>query len=262
MTLRPAALLLLTACGPLSTKEVSLSTADDPGHPPLTAVRATYGTGDLQASVRAGSDELDVDAVLRWRGDEPEATLDVTDEGVAVLGNTCGDKARTCATDLDLVGPGLPLTVDLGTGDVVVDGGWAPLDVKVGTGDVDVRIGGGALKLDTGTGALTGAHVVATTADLRVGSGGLDLSFDAADEVAADVGTGDVTLRFAEAPSDVAVFAGTGDVVLSLPAGAYALDLTTGTGDVSVAGVTDDASAPVRVKVSVGTGDVTVRATE
>jgi hypothetical protein len=151
-----------------------------------------------------GAGEIDVvgedrstvegEVTLQWRGDRPELTEEVRD-GTLVLRQDCSQ----C---------GFQYTVQV------------PADVD--------------LTLAAATGSIDGRG-------LR------------GESVAVDVGTGDVDLTFDAAPRDVVVEAGTGDVDIEVPDEPYDVTTDVGVGDTSVdVNQSGDADRSITVEVGVG----------
>lgn len=207
---------------------------------PIHAVVVDGGVGDITVRSHAepgvrGEAELFADS-----GDA-EPLLRVED-GVLHVSIDCSGRG-CCGADLSLAIPAdASLEIGHGVGDVDVADLTGLVAIDVGTGDIELDNLGGTLGLNTGTGSIEG-H------DLR-GS-----------EVVADVGTGDITLRYEDdAPlSVVHIDLGVGAVELSVPGGGYALNLDRGVGDVDVSGVEDRGDSGRRIDVDVGTGDIDIR---
>ncbi len=143
-----------------------------------------------------------------------------------------------CTVDLEIIVPGaLPVEIDLGAGNVVLDGLAGDLEIDVGAGDV--------------RGAASGS-------DVAVATGAGDIELDRlVGAVEAKTGTGGVTLRFDATPRGaIEATTGVGDVAVQLPAGAV-VDVSASTGLGSVhQGLTERDGAETVVRASTGVGDV------
>ncbi len=207
---------------------------------PIHAVVVDGGVGNV--TVRSHAEPgVRGEADLFADGGRAEPILRVED-GVLHVGVDCSGRG-CCGADFSLVIPtAADLEVGLGVGDVDVADISGLVTIDVGTGDIELDALGGRLGLNTGTGSIEGK-------DLR-GS-----------EVVADIGTGDIMLRYDDdAPLEmVRVDLGVGAVELSVPGGGYALDLDRGVGDMDVSGIDDRDDSGRRIHVDVGTGDIEIR---
>jgi len=124
-----------------------------------------------------------------------------------------------------------------------------PVELDIGSGDVDV-VGVAALKVDTGSGDVK-ARDIKGPVTAKAGSGDIVLERIGALKVPS-IGSGDFRARQVGGPAEVGVI-GSGDLELSDVGGAVKID-TVGSGDVEVrtvkGGVTVD---------TIGSGDLTVR---
>jgi hypothetical protein len=171
-------------------------------------------------------------------------TVDVTTTGssVSVTVHCPWFVASECSVDLTVaIPPRLEVTASTDTGNLTADG-LDDLSLQTDTGDLQVNGGSGFLHLSSQTGDITGVAI------------------DAPSVTASDQ-TGDVSLDFAQAPSNVSAQDQTGDVTVTLPAGGtpYAVSAHTQTGDTNVEVPTNPASTD-EISASTSTGDVTVDA--
>jgi hypothetical protein len=120
----------------------------------------------------------------------------------------------------------------------VVPAGLA-VDVQTGSGDLDVSGLLGTLVLHTGSGDVRGQGLAAI-------------------ELAAQTGSGDISLEVNEPAQNVRLQTGSGDVALGVPAGSYRLSNSTGSGDRRVHDVEGDPAAPGVIEIRTGSGDVTI----
>ena len=171
-------------------------------------------------------------------------TVDVTTTGasVSVTVHCLWFVASECSVDLTVaIPPRIEVTASTDTGNLTSNG-LDDLSLQTDTGDLQVNGGSGYLHLGSQTGDITGVAI------------------DAPSVTASDQ-TGDVSLDFAQAPTDVSGQDQTGNVTVTLPAGAtaYAVSAHTDTGDTSVEVPTNPASTD-EISASTSTGDVTVNA--
>jgi hypothetical protein len=221
-------IVMLIGCGEMMESEGRVTLEET-----VAGVHVDIGTG----SVRVSGDETITSPRFRWRkqwiGEEP--TLEHSVDGDQLL-ITSHEEGLFASIDLDLDVPlGTVVVADLGTGDFT-GRTLADLTIDIGTGDALVEDVGGPFTASLGTGDLDGT-----------GLGGVVLS---------DVGTGDTRLSTV-VPVDVQADSGTGDIDLEVPTGTYRLTTDVGTGDVNVNGVQDGEEGPV-LFLSTGTGDLRV----
>ncbi|MCA9493830.1 MAG: hypothetical protein KC656_10520 [Myxococcales bacterium] len=89
-----------------------------------------------------------------------------------------------------------------------------------------------------------------------LGGGDVDARVPGGIPIEAFLDQGDITVELAE-PADVVLCVAAGSVTLVVPPGRYDLDLDIGAGSISQ-GVVDDPSAPYRLSVCAGAGDLSV----
>ncbi len=143
-------------------------------------------------------------------------------------------------------------SLDIATGEIIVQGGEGTLSADTGSGDVQVHQQKGDVTVDTGSGDVRLEEVAAGKIDVDTGSGDIRLQGVAA-AVTADTGSGDIVGRALTLGSTVAADTGSGDVYLSGDFSAVAkLDIDTGSGDVTLE--TNPASAVPQVRMAIGTG--------
>jgi len=109
---------------------------------------------------------------------------------------------------------------------------------------------------ETGSGDMT---LRSLTGPLTVtaGSGDIDASGLAGKTVAATAGSGDIELKYATAPDAAELEAGSGNVTLRVPDGPYAVRTEVGSGEATVS-VNNDPAASRKVSLTAGSGDVSV----
>lgn len=192
-------------------------------HPGVTNLVIASDAGDVR--IGAGPDgSAQTARVLRWTGD---AKPEITDE---VVGDTLRITVR-CPEAADGGQSAVDIMATLPAGGTV--------ETAVGTGDITIDGLAGQQSLTTAAGDVLGIG-------LR------------ADRVEARSSAGEITLRFAVAPSRVQVSGVAGDVQVVLPDGdAYVVEGGSETGEVMVT-VAQDAAAGRRITASTGSGDVMV----
>ncbi|GAA2854212.1 hypothetical protein GCM10010517_12240 [Streptosporangium fragile] len=161
---------------------------------------------------------IHVTETVHWRGKRP-ATEHNVDGGRLTLRYACDDPS--CSVDYKVEVPrGLTAKLDTGSGTITLRGLSGKVDAVSGSGDVDAG-------------------------DLR------------ARRFVADTGSGEIEARFRGTPDHVEIESGSGDATAYLPKGSYDVTAETGSGDRTIE-VTDDPSAPRKVTVKTGSGNVGV----
>ncbi|MFG3439848.1 DUF4097 family beta strand repeat-containing protein [Nonomuraea sp. NPDC047897] len=214
-----ASAALLTGCG-LSglTGPSNKDTASYDVTEKVAALRVEPGSGDAVITEYDGT-AVRVTETLRWRNTKPDAEH-VVESGTLRLSYKCAD-SMGCHVDYKVQVPkGLTVDVDSGSGNVTLRSLSGPLTLTMGSGDVD------------GAG-LTGKRLTA------------------------ELGSGDMELKYAAPPDDARLEAGSGNIVLRMPGGPYAVTTELGSGDATVSVGRDDA-APRKVTITSGSGDVKV----
>ncbi|MBN6054623.1 DUF4097 family beta strand repeat protein [Nonomuraea sp. RK-328] len=217
-----ASAVLLTGCG-----------LDAIGNP-KNQETSTYQAKDKvqQLHLRSGSGDVTVtesDAAyvsvtetLYWSNDKPRAGHKV-EGGTLSVYYDCQRSWGSCGVNYKVEIPkGLQVNVDAGSGDLTLRSLTGPLDLKAGSGDVEGS-----------------------------GLGGKKLL--------AEVGSGNVDLKYAAAPDSVELSVGSGDAALTVPDETYDVYTKVSSGDASVS-VKDDSSSPRKISLTAGSGDVTVSA--
>lgn len=196
------------------------------------------GANDIE--VRAGSAAGTVDVLTRARCPSGSVPKPSWSGDTLVADGSCGGFLGWGGVDHVVIVPdGTAVTVQAGSGDVVVAGALGPIRARSGSGDVMARDVTGALNLESGSGDVEGS---------RLGQG----------DVTATTGSGDVDLEFSSAAAAVRVQTGSGDASVRLPAGSYDVSPDTDSGDVEVR-VTDNPTSTDHVTVRTGSGDIEVR---
>ncbi|MFG1943598.1 DUF4097 family beta strand repeat-containing protein [Nonomuraea sp. NPDC048826] len=186
----------------------------------VTKLEVRNGSGDTLITETWGG-AVKVDETLHWRGDKPKTEHTVNGDTLLIT-YECARAWGDCGVNYKIEIPkGLEVVAKAGSGDVTLRSLSGPLVVTSGSGTVDAT-------------GLTGKTVTA------------------------EMGSGDLKLEYAAAPDDAQLETGSGSVVLRLPDEGYDVDAEVGSGEATVS-VRDDQNAPRKVKVSAGSGDVSVQ---
>lgn len=228
LVLLPVLGVLLAGCG-----GVTLTTGSEPAGGEVTTERGTDRHAGAVGRVEIVSDAGDVtlrpgpegsatvDHERRWTGPRPELTQELVGDVLRITAR-CPEPGERCETRLTVTVPAAAgSSVDLGAGDVLVEG-------------------------------LTGAH------ELRTAGGDVTGSGLAGPRVSGTSTAGDVALGFAAPPAAVVAESTAGDVDVVVPIGpVYRVDAGTTAGSVEV-GVADDPGADATISAHSTAGDVRV----
>lgn len=195
------------------------------------------GTGDILVRP-SDDDQVHVVRIARFSGERPTFTEQANGSGDRLSASCAtGWLWWGCSVDYEVAVPaGMSLRLHTDTGDVTASEVDGSLEATSGTGDVRAFGVDGPLHLRSSTGDVRADEVRSDNVDVRAS-------------------TGDVTVRFAEAPDSVSAISNTGDVSLFLPGGPYAVQAGTDTGRVITEVPTSEAS-PRSVLARTNTGDV------
>lgn len=210
-------------------------------------VAIQVGAGDVEVRGGARSGTVEITRRSTWGIGATKPALNESWGGEALEIETpeCSGISWRCSVDYVLRVPdGMAVTVDTGSGSVVVGGSLAAVQLQTGSGDVD-----GARELST------------SNLDVRTGSGNIDLDLRSGGPVVLRAGSGNVDLRVAgEAlAGDLDVETGSGNVAVDVPDSApVRLDVQTGSGDEQINHASDPHADRV-VRVRTGSGEADVR---
>lgn len=236
--LRSIALLVL----PLTACTVEEAVQEHAFDEPIDHVVLDVGGIDVDIVAVEGLEGARVVEHVRWQGERPDVRLDVVG-GELHVEFACQFKltiGTSCSVDLAIEVPATAgVRGQIGSGDLSIDGVGGGVDLSVGSGDVTLSGILGNVVLDVGSGDVTGHDLAATTLDVAVGSGDVDLEQGVAFDSA-----------WIETRS--------GDVTLVVPAGSYDLSTSSSSGDITVSGIDDDSTAATSVDLHTGSGDVTL----
>ncbi len=189
----------------------------------VTAIQTDVDSGRIEV-LPADGDVTEVEVEIVYEGDTPEYGVRVVD-GALLIDLDCPALAFTCEGTFVIRMPvAAHASIGLGAGDVVVEDRAGNVEIDLGTGSV-------------GCAGLTVEH-----ARVEVGSGQVELAFDAA-------------AALSSASVDVAA----GDAELWVPGGAYDIDATSAMGSVSIEGVDHVAGAERTIQAAVSAGNVSIR---
>lgn len=252
-----ASILFLALSGCFVT-HVDTSTEDFVEEAPFDAVVIELDAGSVEVLGDPEAIGAVGTVVTSWGGRVPEVEHYV-DEGVLHVVGRCEPLQIVCTVDLELVVPtGVAVTVETGSGDVLVEELTGDVDARTGSGDVDLARLAGHVEVDTGSGDVSlcdvSGNVVAET-----GSGDVQATGSTSRMFDATTGSGSVIVEMAGDFDRLDAETGSGDVLLTVPAGDYDLQLDTGSGDVDVdPSVKEDPGADSCISAYTGSGDVTI----
>jgi hypothetical protein len=171
----------------------------------------------------------------------------------------CRQIVGNCSFDLNVGLPAGPAVISLTSGNVTVHDLAHRLTVRSGSGDVQVARLTGPVSITGGSGNVTGTGLSGPQVRVRQTSGDISLSDVASADVTAADQSGNVMLRFSQAPASVTVHNDSGDVTLVLPPGptAYQVHATANSGTTSVNVPRSTRSQHV-ITVTAGSGNITV----
>jgi hypothetical protein len=209
--------------------------------PSASQLSVHTGTGDLTL-IASDDGQVHLTGVAHYALVRPTVDVSTTGASVSVTVHCPWFVAGGCSVDLTVaIPPRIQVSASTDTGNLTANG-LDDLTLQTDTGDLQVNGGSGFLHLSSQTGDITGVAI------------------DAPSVTASDQ-TGDVSLGFAQAPTNVSAQDQTGDVTVTLPAGttAYAVSAHSEVGDTSVE-VPTNPTATNEISASTATGDVTVDA--
>ena len=203
-------------------------------------VNFSVDSGDVTVSQTAG-DRLVATGTAHYSLVRSTVTHSVTATGTTVSSH-CRFVTGECSFNYRVGLPaGVRAVLASGSGSLMLRGLSGYVDAAAGSGDI------------AGTG-LSGPQVT-----FESGSGDVTVRGLASADVSASAGSGDVTLTFTKVPRLVSVSNADGDVRLVLPPGRtlYKVDASAGDGS-SVVKVPQSTNSPHVIKVSDGSGDITI----
>ncbi|MFD9377304.1 DUF4097 domain-containing protein [Streptomyces sp. NPDC059999] len=228
--------LLLTGCS-LTAHTMKTVRADATVAEAVTAVEITGARhGSIEVTPGSGPG-VAVHRTVHYRGDTAPRPGQHVSGGLLTFDSGC---TGSCYVDYRLEVPAsATVKLESSSGRVTVTG-VAAADVETSSGDVELERIAGALKARTSSGDITGSALAGPGADIRSTSG-------------------DARLAFTASPNAVAAETGSGNVTLTVPSAPYRVDVSTTSGDRRIALPTDPA-AGARLSVRTTSGDVRVSA--
>ncbi|MFG1696421.1 DUF4097 family beta strand repeat-containing protein [Nonomuraea sp. NPDC049309] len=216
-----ASTVLLTGCGVASLAGPNHEdTVSYEVTDKVTALRLVSNAGDAVIT-ETGGDAVRVVETLHWRGGDKPRPEHRVDGQELFLTYGCPSQWGTCGVDYKIEVPkGLRMTLESGSGNITLRDLTGEITLSTGSGDVDAA-----------------------------GLAGKKLS--------GEVGSGNIELKFSAVPQDLRLKAGSGDIDVRVPDQPYAIDSRIGSGDVTI-GVKQDTTAPNKISVTAGSGDITV----
>lgn len=191
-----------------------------------TAATITIEAGSSEVEVAGGAPAgtIEITRTHRWGlgGAKPSADESWEESAVTIRGAECAGLAWRCGIDYAVRVPDpTAVTVEGGSGDVLLVGSLGTIRLDLGSGDVETR-------------DLVSGDVTMTT------------------------GSGDVDLELRSGPAALEVRTGSGDVSIDAAAGEqYRLDVDTGSGNQNL-DLASDPSARQVITVRTGSGDVDI----
>jgi hypothetical protein len=232
------AALLLGSTGAVSNSATETQTRDFTG----SSIVFEAGGNDVEVLGGAAPGKVEIIREYRWGmgASKPSPNESWTGDTLEISDADCNGLSWRCSIDYVVRVPdGTDVTIDSGSGDIVVAGALGTLDLEAGSGDIDGQ-------------GLESEKVVVHT-----GSGDIDLGFAAGEpNVEARAGSGSIDLDLPTAPSALNVRTGSGDVQIDVPeTEPFQIDVQTGSGDQDVE-LADSPDADRLIRVETGSGDV------
>lgn len=209
-------------------------------------VAIDVGSADVEVVAGAPSGKVEITRRSTWGigASKPEPNETWSGDALEIQSPECGGISWRCSIDYVLRVPdGTAVTVDTGSGDVVVGGSLAAVTLHTGSGEVEGAPGLSSRDLE-----------------VQTGSGDIDLEVTSEGPMVLRAGSGDIDLRLAgeSLAGNLDVETGSGDVTVDVPDSARVrLDVQTGSGDEQV----DHASTPDAdrlIRIRTGSGDAEV----
>lgn len=214
MRLRPTILLLSASCaatGCVIAVENSFTVRD------VHTIVLDINKGDVLVEARPG-DQVRVAVDFGGLGQDVGHRVE---DGVLFLDYDCGGP-ELCGGDISVEAP--PRTL---------------LELDLGAGDVTLEGMSGDLRAAVGAGAISASDLHAPTAHFATGAG----------EIAASFGS---------TPSRIDAVVATGSIDLEVPSGSYALFLDAKAGSIDVDGIVEDPEAPNVIQAETAAGSISI----
>lgn len=200
------------------------STATSHYQAPTAVNRIVLDTGDVDVDVKQEDvSSVGIDTKSTYFIDKPTVEHQVDGTALQVKAD-CGSAwtHASCDTDMTVTVPrGVAVTLDGGSGHVVLDGLTGALAIKSGTGDVDGN-------------ALLSTDILALS------------------------GNGNVDLDLAASPTRLDVSTDNGDIDVVVPTSSYAVQMKSDNGDEALSGITNEADAKRVIRGVSSNGDISI----
>jgi hypothetical protein len=198
-------------------------------------------SGDVQVRADSASGKVEVTRHLSWGPGSNQPKPDETVSGSTLrIASGCSAFMSWCSIDYIVHVPaGTNVSLNSGSGDVVLAGDLGTIVAETGSGDISVE--------GSGTEPLS----------LKAGSGDIDARGLDSGQVVGRTGSGNLDLDFAQVPTALTLNAGSGDVSVKVPQGSYAVSGGSGSGDRTI-DVATNPSSTNQIVVRTGSGDVEV----
>lgn len=247
--LAAAAVAALAGCADLATSQLDFNSTEKVA---VTEIQISGGSGDVTIRGGGTAGQVQIDRVVRYRGDEPDKTYRISGTTLDI-DTECG---RWCSVSYDIRVPdGVAVRGENGSGDLRLTG-VAAVDVKLGSGEVSIDDSSADVSVQTGSGGMR-IRSVAGSLTARAGSGEIDARGIRGASANVRTGSGDVTLML-DRPADVQGKVGSGNLTITLPDGSYRVNASTGSGDENI-GVPNDPAGDHTLDLDSGSGDITVQ---
>ncbi|MWA00143.1 hypothetical protein F8568_007095 [Actinomadura sp. LD22] len=198
--------------------------------------------GSAEVSIGTGPDgQARVYKRLKWVLRRPVVTESLHGDVLSIAARCPGAAPLygdwECGADIDVQVPaGVRVSAASDSGKITVRGVNGDLDLRTGSGEISVAGSRGALRARAGSGTIRGTGLASSGTRANVGSGELDL-------------------RYAEPPRTVDVSAGAGSVKIIVPAGShYRIQGWTGSGDTHLNPALADERSDRLISVRSGSG--------
>ena len=193
--------------------------------------------GRRQITVRGDGDGLEASANLKITIPTGKRVSVYVGVGRVDVSNVDGDLLVDAASaDIATRATKGRLRLDTGSGSLRVEQAEGTASLDTGSGDVTVSgFRSGSLDIDTGSGSVDASNIQSTMLHIDTGSGDVELNDVSTSKLDIDTGSGQVRATLRTSPSDVKVETGSGDVTLRLAEAVDAtVDLDTGSGDLTI----------------------------
>jgi Putative adhesin len=220
----------------------------------FTGVSITGGSGDVTVATDPTVKGIDIRRTVRYLKNSPSIDDTITFTGAVVtLKTDCGSQ---CSASYQVRVPTAGLKVDgsngsgnirlqgvsdvdieLGSGDVTVDGASGTVRVKAGSGNVELADVAGPVTVNSGSGNMTGTNLRGANTTIDLSSGNVSLDVPGTGDVKAVTSSGDIDVLVPDHACRVTADSSSGDLSIQVStdtASTHLIDLRTGSGNVTV----------------------------